>query len=337
MSVPAGTHFYMSGLGFAAGYSLPAQQYPGLYVSGGEVVLADVTASGVTCCVLFGTPGLYVDGGATVHAARCAFTGTVGYSSSGGSGAVVMNGCRLAADACTFIGGGAGGGFFPLGGSGVYLYNGIATFSRCSAIGGNSSVGWGGQGVAVLQNGFARVAGTGADLLKGGLGVGAPGGYAVYVDGTSSSAIIHGPVSLVSATPGGALTTGAVTTGAAALPYLAITGVSAGAGDLVASQPVTATFDGGIPSAPFVVVLDVAPAFSAALAPATVGELLVPVPTVFALEGILDAGGLGQFSIIPALGTPLLIDIPVYLQLGIYDAVAGQVRLSNGLVRFAKS
>jgi hypothetical protein len=333
-AVPAGSPFYVSGLRFVAASNA------GLFIGGltTEAVLTDIIASGVGCCAsLFGTEGLHISGGAIVHAARSTFMGTPGYSAQGGSGAIVDGGSTLAADACGFSGGGAGGGFLPVSGSGVYVYNGFATLSRCSASGGPASFGFGGQGIAVLQGGFARVAGTAANVVSGGAGANAPGGYAIYADATSSAAIVHGPVALQSAAPGGALTTGAVTLGAPPLPYLSVTGSATAAGELLAAQPVTFTFNGAIPSAPYSVIVDFVPTFSTAFAAVALGELLVPVPFVIPLEGTLNASGTDQFTITPAAVIPAFLDVPLYLQFGVLDAVAGKVRLSNGYIRIFKS
>ena len=63
------------------------------------------------------------------------------------------------------------------------------------------------------------------------------------------------------------------------------------------------------------------------------GEVLVPVPPAAILQGSLDSAGMLQATAIPAAAAPSLIGIPVYLQIGVLDAVAGQLRLSNGYVR----
>ena len=112
-----------------------------------------------------------------------------------------------------------------------------------------------------------------------------------------------------------------------------MTGTSNPAGELVAAQPVTTTFDGVIPSAPFTCIVDLAPSFSTAFAPLALGELLVPATTPPVLAGTLDA--LGQFSVTltPAASAPALVGVPFYAQFGVYDAIAGQFRLSNGLTR----
>ena len=325
--VPAGSVFYVGGLKFLAGTSVPDPSYPGLRVVGSEVVLADVMASGVICCILSGTPGLSLEGGALVHAARCTFTGTLGYSSQGGHGAVLI-GSLLAADACTFTGGGAGGGFAPYSGAGVVVNGGAAVLSRCSAIGGNASLGFGGHGVAVL-NGFARIAGNSSNLVSGGSGSGAPGGNAIFAD-VNATAVVHGNVTLQ-----GSLT-GAVTTGAVPLPYLSFSGTPTSAGELQAAQSVTLTLQGQIPNAPFALLVDLVPTFSSAYAPLTIGELLVPVPLVIPLEGTLNGAGVFQLSFTPAVSAPGLLDVPLYAQTAVVDAVAGNVRLSNGWIRIFK-
>jgi hypothetical protein len=328
--VPSGSVFYVSGMAFVAGTTPPVTGYPGLRVVGSEVALADVTASGVTT-LLQGTPGLWVEGGSVVHAARCSFTGTLGYSQAGGHGALLVGGL-LAADACTFTGGGSGGGFFPVSGAGIVVNGGAAVLSRCSAFGGNATLGFGGHGIAVL-NGFARIAGNSANLIHGGTGSGAPGGNSIFAD-ANSTAVVHGNVVLQGPITGAVATPAS---GTVPLPYLSFSGTVTSAGELQAAQSVTLTLDGQIPNAPFALLVDVAPTFSSAFSPVTIGELLVPVSLTLPLEGTLNGAGVFQLSFTPGVSVPAFLDMPLYSQAAVVDVSAGKVRLSNGWIRIFKS
>jgi hypothetical protein len=335
--VPAGAIFYVSGIAFSPAAPIPVSVNPGLTIDGAtsEVVVSDSVIAGVNFLGT-GTPGLVVSGGAVAHVTRCTCTGTSGLGGSGGSAALVYAGSRLAADDCLFMGGSAGSFFLATGGAGVAVNGGLATLSRSSAFGGHCQVN-GGEGVAVLNGGFARIAGIAANTFQGGQGLTLiTHGQAIFAD-AASSAIVHGAVTLLSAAGGAAITAGPVTTGAAALPYVSIAGFGTPAGELQAAQPVTVTFDGTIPLAPFACIVDLAPSFSTAFSALLLGELLVPVPTVITLQGTLDAAGMFQTSLTPAVNVPSLVDIPFYVQIAVFDSVSGKWLMSNGLVRFFRS
>ena len=330
--VPAGSHFYLSGMVFLPSNPSNFSGWPGLEISGSttEVVLADVTAVCANAYFLSnatGGPGLYVSGGAVVHAARCSFTGGGGgMQGQNGHGAVVNGGCRLAADASMFVAPPSNPGDpFGHGGSGLLVF-GTATLSRSSAYGGPGF--FGGAGIAVIS-GFARVTGTSADSLVGSLAYPGLEGQGLSV-GQNGSAIVHGNVTLG---PPGFGFTGPVAFDPVPLPYLSVAGSTTPGGEFAPGQPVTITFDGAIPSAPFVCIVDVAPGFSTALALVAVGELLLPPPTFYAIQGTLDAVGHSQSTITPAVAVPGLTGIPLHAQFGAYDAVAGKFRLSNGYIR----
>jgi hypothetical protein len=110
-----------------------------------------------------------------------------------------------------------------------------------------------------------------------------------------------------------------------------MTGTATPGGALVASQPATVVWDGVIPSAPFVWAIDFAPGFSTG--PGLLGEVLVPLPLAYSVQGTLDAAGMQQTTLVPALGAPALVGVPFYAQFAVFDAAAGGFRLSNGLVR----
>jgi hypothetical protein len=124
-----------------------------------------------------------------------------------------------------------------------------------------------------------------------------------------------------------------VTIGAVPLPYVSISGTQTSSGDLSATQPVTVTLDGLIPSAPFAMVIGTAPAFSTAFAPLLLGELLVPFPPASIFESSLDAQGMFVFTVTPSVVAPALVGVPLYAQFGVLDSAAGNVRMSNGLIQ----
>ena len=214
---------------------------------------------------------------------------------------------------------------------------GVATISRSSLYGASGPSG-GSYGLGVAGPGFVRVAGTAADVIQG-----APALFGVPFQGIgimvypNASVVVHGSVSILPSAPGQPLTSGNVITGANALPYLSITGTATPAGELLAAQPVTATFDGVIPFAPFACVVDLSPNFSTAFSAILEGELLVPPSAAIALEGTLDAAGMAQVVVTPAVSAPALTDVPIHLQFGVYDSVSGKIRTSNGLVRIFKN
>jgi len=95
---------------------------------------------------------------------------------------------------------------------------------------------------------------------------------------------------------------------------------------------VTAAFDGVIPFAPFVCGVELVPGFSTEFSWLLEGELLLPVPTTIALEGTLDAAGLAQVTLTPAVSAPALVNVPIYVQFAVFDSVSGKLRMSNGAI-----
>lgn len=326
-SVPAGSPFYVSGVAFTpVGGAWSGTPTLGAVGASTDLVLADVTVTGFGPTTGAATAALHLSSGAVVHASRCTFTGGFSYDGSGGAGAVVGSGCKLAADASSFNGGGAAF-LVTTGGAGLSVQGGQATLAASSAHGGSAAFFSGaGAGIALTLGGFARIAGTAANVIQPGTGV-AP--YAISANAISS-AIVHGTVTLLGAT------NGPVTTGAPALPYLSMTGSTTPAGELLATQPVTVTFDGAIPLAPFACLVDVVPAYSTMFAPFTLGALLLPVPMTIPFAGTLDAVGTFQVTLTPTQTIPALLDIPIYAQFGVLDSVAAQVRLSNAHIRIFK-
>jgi hypothetical protein len=340
-AVPSGMTFFMDGLRFApavagGGFPPPAVPTAALAVVGpGTVVLADVTILGTS--VGFGSStGLTISNGAEVHVTRSTINGGNGMPTAAGNSGLVVDSGSLAVDASTITGGTSGSGVISSGGSGLVVWTGVATLSRTSVYGGIGSYG-GSYGVAAV-GGLVRIAGTSADVIQGGYALfGVPfQGIGIYAS-PGGSVVVHGSVSILPSAPGQSLTEGPVTTGAAALPYLSLTGTATPAGELDAAQPVTAAFDGVIPLAPFAVVVDSLPGFSTAYSSVLVGELLVPFPTVIALEGTLDAAGLAQVTLTPAVSAPGLTDVPIYVQFGVYDVIAGNFRASNGAIRILRN
>jgi hypothetical protein len=338
-AVPQGTTFYLGGLRFAPiAYSgVPTPTSAALRITGpSRVALSDLVVNGAQTPSGTGTAALHLSNGAEVHASRSTFAGGAGTSGAGGHGAVVTTTSRLAAEASTFTGGPASPFFTAIGGAGVTLSGGVATLSRSSSQGGFGPAS-GGDAIRCAVGSFARVAGTASDVIQAG-GSFAPVnfGHALYAD-PGCYAIVHGGVSVLPASAGGVVTTGSVTLGADALPYLGISGATSVAGELLASQPVTVTFEGAIPNAPFACVVDLNPWFSSAFGAFVVGELLVPVPTMVAAQGTLDGAGMAQTTFTPAATAPWLTDVPLYMQFGVFDAATGKFRMSNGPVRFFRN
>jgi hypothetical protein len=337
--VPAGMTFFMSGLkcapmgGNAGSWPPLALTNAGLHVLGpGAVVLTDVTIIGPTIGGV-GRNGLLVLNGAEVHLSRS--TVTAGNTTAGfACGVGVESHANLAVDGSTITGGSSGPGNIAFPGAGMYV-TGVATLSRSSVYGGSGFYAAGSS--AIYCTGFVRVAGTSADIIKGASGLGGPG-ITLYASPTAS-VVVHGSVSVLPSSPGQPLTGGggSVTIGAVALPYLSMTGTTTAAGELLASQPVTVTFDGVIPFALFACAVHLSPGFSTAFSSVLEGELLVPFPSSIVLEGTLDATGLAQVMFTPAVSAPSLTDVPIYVQFGVLDAVTGKVRMSNGLVRIFKN
>lgn len=338
-AVPQGATFYLGGLRFApiTYTGVPTPTSAALRIIGpSRVVLSDLIVNGAQTPSGAGTAALHLSNGAEVHASRSAFAGGPGTSGAGGHAAVVTASSRLAAEASSFTGGPTSPFYFASGGAGVTLSGGLATLSRSSAQGGFGPVS-GGDAIRAALGSFARVAGTASDVVQAG-GSFSPAnfGYAVYAD-TGCYAIVHGGVSVLPASAGGVVAAGSVTLGAAALPYLTISGTTSAAGELLAAQPVTVTFEGAIPNAPFACVLDLTPSFFTGFTSFVVGELLLPVPMTLAAEGTLDAAGMAQVAFTPAAIAPFLTDIPIYLQVGVFDSASGKFRMSNGPVRFFRN
>jgi hypothetical protein len=335
-NVPAGSVFYLSGIRFTP---YPPPQFPpgtavypvaGLILSGpGQIVLADVVVQGTIIdyglAGVGGIGGLSVSNGPEVHASRCQFSGGAGNTAPAGTGASIGAGCKLAADNSTFTGGTA---FTSLGAHGLVV-GGLATLSRCSAYGGGGGTS-SGSGIYVVGGaGFLRVAGTAASVIQGGARLWTSGSAISASSG--SSAVVHGSVTLLTSA-GSPVTSGAVTVGAAPLPHVSLNGTPTAGGELMASQPVTGVLEGLIPFAPFALAIDLAPSFSTGLGPLFLGELLVSPAPAAILQGNLDAAGMFQATVTPAISAPQLTGAPLYLQCGVLDA-AGQVRLSNSHIR----
>lgn len=346
-NVPAGATFYVSGLAFAQSvpsFPPPGFTFPtaGLKISGGggRVVLSDVTIQGaylgsVATSSPPGARGLDVMAGAEVHRSRCTITGGGNYGFAG-AGAVIQS-SNLAAEATSFTGGGS---LNSNGGIGLTITDGLsgsaakATLARCSIHGG-----WGlyytSTTALSVAGSMVRVAGSAADVIRGWTGSGATGsGYAIYVGVSyvSSSVFIHGPVSLLPSAPGGPVTLGPVMVGLPALPYVSLAGTPAPGGALLATQPVTVSIDGVVPSAPYVLGVAGTCAFAFAYPGPFLGDVLLPVWPPITLPGTLDASGMAQIVATPALYAPAIVGIPVYLQCAVISP-GGQLLLSNGDVR----
>jgi hypothetical protein len=327
-NAPAGTTFYLSGLKFAPPSTTLGPVVAGLSITGARVTLADVIVQGTsvgTFSGIDGTPGLRVLTSAEVHLTRCTVSGGNGVGWYGGPALYAAGGCYLAINASTLTAGSQN--YNGTGASGIFLSGGFATLSRSSVFGASNPFGPGGHGISVASGGFVRVAGLATNVVQAGSGPGALA-YAIVADPTSS-AVVHGGVTLTSS--GGV--SGAVVVGAVELPYVSITGTTMPGGELTGSQPVTISFAGVIPSTWFLLGVDLAPSFITPPSSIAVGELLISYPPAIVVQDNLNAAGLLQFSMIPAIDAPSLLGIPIYFQFGVFDQNSGQYRLSNGDVR----
>ena len=61
--------------------------------------------------------------------------------------------------------------------------------------------------------------------------------------------------------------------------------------------------------------------------------MLIPLTATIDLEGTLDANGMMQVALTPAIDAPSLTNVPIHAQFGVLDSTTGQVRLSNALIR----
>jgi hypothetical protein len=327
-NTPAGTTFYLGGLKFAPPQTtLGPSVVAGLEITAAKVTLADVIIQGATVggfTSINATPGLRILTSAEVHLTRCTVTGGNAVGWYGGAGVYAVQ-SYLAVDASTLSGGNQN--YSGTAAVGLFLSGGFAAVSRSSVIGHNNPFGPGGAGISVTGGGFVRVGGLATNVVQAGTG---PGSllYSIVAD-AASSAIVHGGVTLA---PTGSVS-GAVTLGAVALPYLSMTGTTTPGGELTASQLVTVSLAGVVPSTWFLLGVDLAPGFIEPPPSIAIGELLIPYPPGIVIQGNLDAAAQMQFSMIPAIGAPSLLGVPVYLQFGIFDPGSGQYRLSNGEVR----
>lgn len=192
-------------------------------------------------------------------------------------------------------------------------------------------------GDALRNYGNARVHGGSTTRLQGGYAnhVFSPvilqSGFAVSNLGVGSASV-HAGVTMLPAMTGAALVYGTVTTGLPSLPHLSVTGTTLPSGETVALQPVTVTFDGLLPNAPYYLSVGFLPAFVAAL-PMTLGEQLVHLPSAALVFGVLDNAGQFSFVFTPARLMPGFLGIPLFSQAGSLDVAAGQIRTSNCDVR----
>jgi hypothetical protein len=342
-SVPAGAAFYIDGVSitFIDGGSIsPPSSLPSVRLTGaGSVlVLADVHAFG-PLLPGFGGAALSIAAG-EAHAVRSTFAGGFGVGgpfnpASGGPGVRVAAGGAFSAESCTFVGGNVSG-ISVLGpkhgGPGAAVSGGAATIARSSLHGGSvSQLGFGGAGISVTLQGFARVAGSSNDVVQGGTAgttTGPAGAGAAIAADATSSAVVHGTVTLLGGSPIVAPTIGPVTADVA-LPGTSVTGAAHPSGELYASQVITVTIEGIIPGAPFVLGVQLVPSYSSALAPALLGELLLPLPGVTLLSGTLDAAGSFVLAFNPAVDAPSILDLPIYVQVAVADQAAGQHRASG--------
>jgi hypothetical protein len=148
--------------------------------------------------------------------------------------------------------------------------------------------------------------------------------FVIAADGTSQ-VTCNGPVGLMGSGP--QLVSGPVTLNGVALPRLGITAQTLANGEIRVGTPMVVELDGVLPGATALLGVDVAPVYSTALAPLTVGEVFLPVGA-FVFGVTLDSAGRFAFAF-SSTSTPALIGQPVFAQAGVLDASSAQFRMSN--------
>ncbi|MGE3173262.1 MAG: hypothetical protein AB7O97_11610 [Planctomycetota bacterium] len=338
-NVPAGSVFFLDGLHFEPDWRDGLLAAPAaLRVSGSSTTVA------IADCELRWQPGGVVAGhalaidGATVLAARSNFFGSdvagfLALSDSGGNGIQAVGATLVAID-CHMVGGdhavskhGA-----SRGAAAVSLAGGLASLHACSLRGGNKlglrSPSDGGHGLELLAAGsFARIAGSPTDTIEGGAG-GLGSGLSIAALDPGAAVVVHGTPTLLPTLPSGQpLTLGNVVLGAAPLPRLDITGVTSAAGEIAIGNPITVQVDGGGAAAPCLAGVDALPAVSTALAPLTLGEVLLPTAS-FQIALVLDGGGRFVHTFSTA-AVPALVGQPVFSQAAVLDVAGNRIRMSN--------
>lgn len=291
------------------------------------------------------TAALLVGSNAYVSATDCDVRGSNSpISVVGGGGAVLVaaSGVFVATD-CTLRGG--DGLYDPITGSSSSAGHalraiGVATLHRTTCIGGDCTrllfgTNRAGDAIASQTQGGVRVAGTASTVLRGGVArdlatnpVPVACGRAFDAQ-TGNDLFLHGAVQLQPAAPGAPLFSNSGATALPALPYLTVQSPALPSGENDAAQLAIVVYDGLLPNAPYVFAAGFTPAFSTALAPALVGELLVDLDHSGLLFGTLDGAGQFTFPLLPAAALASVLGHPIYAQCATFDVVAGNARASN--------
>lgn len=346
--VSIGKALNVRGAGGSATLVLPSASVPALRVeqvpAGAEFVLQGLfvrsPSTGASAATILGcAPGTAViqscrfDGGDTEHAhglhvlngttyaSRCQFLGGPMSPFFGGDdshGVAVDSGMFAAVD-CSFVGGTSppifDGGFTTMG-SGLRVASGVATIHDSSLIGGSVITNrlFAGSGLRAEGTSRVRLAGTTAVAVQAGTGgVPTPDIFA----SATAAVSLHGNVLVATYTANVAFE--------APLPRLRLTVFARADGTVLPTLPLTMAVDVALPNAPFFLGIGLDPRFSTALAPLTLGELLVPAAD-FVLLSTLDGAGhwsVTMPSFVHVLGTPL------YGQAAVFDAATGRIRMSN--------
>jgi hypothetical protein len=324
-ATPAGLEVVLSGLTLRG----PSG---GLVVQGNaHVVLLECAVEGVTSSARIGSDGLHLADSAQVFAVGCAFAGGDAAPSAspfdspkGGNGVFAEQSSRFVADRCSLHGGDSllsPTALSSVGGAGLYAFGARVRLDRCQSTGGDGTSS-GGNGVLCLADAYVRVCGDAQTVVVAGLNGSGVRGLAILAYQFSLGVEVHGPVTRI----GGAA--GYFLTGATELPRLDVVGTTVPSGETDATQLVTATLDGLLPSAPYLFVLGLRPLYGQGLPP-LVGDLLLDLTITGWFPGVLDGAGLFQFSFVPqdvfGGGSPF----PFYSQCAVIDPATGDLRLSN--------
>lgn len=311
--VPAGSEFVLQGL-LVRSHNTSSSAAAILGCAPGTTVIDGCQFEGGNT---MSAHGLNVLNG-TVYAARCQFRGGPGnplFASDQSHGVALDSGMFAAVD-CTFTGGSTLTFDGALGtmGSGLRVASGVATIHDSSLFGGSvsSSRLIAGAGLRAHGTSQVRLAGTTSVTVQAGGGLNSD-----IIANTTAAVSLHGNVLVTTYPPHVAFE--------APLPRLRLSVTTRFDGTVWPPAPVTIAVDVPMPNAPFFLGIGMDPGFSTALAPLTLGALLVPASD-FVLLSTLDGAGHWSVTIpsfVHVLGTPL------YGQAAVFDAATGRIRMSN--------
>lgn len=216
------------------------------------------------------------------------------------------------------------------GGQGLAVWTSSWTRVDSCRITGGNALHAGGRGIDVNGDGHVQIQGDATDIVRGGTAGFGGAAPAIYVQ--SSPVVLPSVVTVHGTTPIVGTVTGPVTFGAPQLPELSVAATTLPSGETDATQPVTVTFDGLVPSAPFALLIGFQLDYTPSLAP-LVGDLLVDVASAAFLTGALDPAGQLQFGFVPVGLFGGGVPFPFYMQAATFDP-NGDVRLSNLDARF---